>query len=526
MTPESIEALRRPDAYPHPITTVEIVETHISWILLTGEFAYKIKKPVDLGFVDFSSADKRHRYCLEELRLNRRTAPQLYLDVVPITGTPEKPRLFGQGTPFDYAVKMKQFDRSMELDRLVEKGSLDPDAVSRFGTTLADFHDRANVAQIDTTFGTTDTIARHALENFIQSAPCVRQSADRDALNQLETACREAIDRFDSEFIERKRSGRVRECHGDMHLANMVLLDGVVVPFDCLEFNPDLRWVDVISELAFTLMDFFYRGYPELAFRLLNHYLEASGDYEGIVVLRFYLCYRAMVRAKVACLRERQHAESDDTQEFFGYLALARRFLKIQPAPFLIITHGFSGSGKSTYARVLSETLGAIVIRSDVVRKRLQGLAPTQKSDSALDGGLYDASITEATYERLLDLSDKILRSGYSVCVDATFLKQSQRKCFEDYATSRRTPFLILHFAADDAVLRQRIVLRAALGADASEADTSVLDAQQANHEPLDAAERRLCFEVDALPPEQIMESVQRLAEMMRERTGATSEAP
>ncbi len=302
--PALIEALTRRECYPHPVGSVERLETHISWVLLTGAYAYKIKKPVRLGFLDFSSLEARRQYCEEELRLNRRLAPGIYLDVVEIRGLPGAPRVGGTGPVLEYAVKMHQFPQEALAIRLLARGALDPALVSRLASRVAAFHAQLPPAPAESGYGTPDSVIRNARDNFAQIFSLLAATDDHEAAQSVhDWTGREFMIR-QGDLRARHASGRVRECHGDLHLGNIVLLDGELVPFDCIEFNADLRWNDVMSEVAFLMMDLLDRGAPRLAWLFLNEYLKASGDYSGLSVLPFYLTYRGRSRENPSFARE------------------------------------------------------------------------------------------------------------------------------------------------------------------------------------------------------------------------------
>ncbi len=503
--PPLIAALHEVQRYDHPVERVTLVETHISWVLLTGRYAYKIKKPVDLGFLDFSTLDKRHRFCEEELRLNRRLAPELYLAVVPIAGTPDNPQLGGAGAPIEYAVKMLQFPQEAQLDRVLARGELKPEHIDDLAARLADFHRHAAVAGPDSPFGTPERVWHPVNENFEQIRARIGET-ERPPLERLARWSRTAFEQLKDVFAARRRGGFVRECHGDAHLANMVLRDGRVVPFDCLEFNDNLRWIDVINEVAFTVMDLADRGQPAYAHRYLNGYLEHTGDYEGLMLLRFYQVYRALVRAKVAAIRLRQPGLSDADrgqigENYRGYIELAGRYTR-PTRPVLMIAHGLSGTGKTTLTQALVERLGAVRLRSDVERKRLHGLAATARSGSALNTGLYTAEAGARTYDRLADLARAIIDAGHTAILDATFLRRAQRDRLRALAQELRAPFLILAFEASASTLRERVTIREQAGVDASEAGLAVLEHQLASAEPLADEERAqaLVIDTDRLP--------------------------
>ena len=512
---EFLRALQNPALYDHPVSGFELIETHISWVLLTGHYAYKIKKPVNLGFVDFSTLQKRHHYCQEELRLNRRLAPMLYLEVVAFTGTPRHPVIGGKGTPFEYAVKMKQFPSDALLDQVLERDELRPPHIDQLARDVADFHARIAVADANSPFGEPDVVHGHAMDNFITLRQLIAEEKKRELIESLAQWSEERFRQLMEVLAERKADGHIRECHGDMHLGNMVLLDGRVVVFDCIEFNPSLNWIDVISELAFLVMDLEQRGRSDFAFRFLNGELERSGDYPGIRLLTYYLVYRAMVRAKVAGIRLSQMPsgsaeQREQERELQRYLLLAERYTR-PPKPRLFITHGLSGSGKTHLTQPLLERLRAIRIRSDVERKRMFGLAPEARSDSAVDQGIYTPRTSQRLYGHLHTLAEQIVKSGYPVIVDATFLKRSHRDRFRKLAQRLGVPFTILDFRADTALLRARILQRSREEKDASEATLAVLDHQLADREPLAADERPWVVTIDtgreALPLDRIIQS-------------------
>jgi uncharacterized protein len=503
--PPLIQALHRPACYDHPVRDIRLVETHISWVLLTGPYAYKLKKPVNLGFLDFSSLEKRRFFCEEELRLNRRLAPSLYLEVVSIAGSPDSPALHGTGEAIEYAVKMVQFPEEARLDRMLARGELGPSHIDLLARELAEFHGRVAVAGGDKPFGDPDRVYEPVRQNFIQIRPRI-EAGDQAPLQRLESWSDTSFAELRMTFEHRKRRGFIRECHGDAHLANMVWLEERAMLFDCLEFSANLRWIDVMSELAFLVMDLDDRGRPDLARRALNGYLEHTGDYAGLAVFRFYQVYRALVRAKVACIRLSQsglsNAEKNRThEEYRGYANLAGRYTQ-PPPPALIITHGLSGCGKTWLSQHLLEALGAVRVRSDIERKRLHGLTPAERSGSGIDSGIYAADASRRTYARLAELATTILRAGHSVIVDAAFLKYSQRDQLHAVANELRVPFVILDIRTPEDILRQRLRLRARQQHEVSEAGLTVLDHQLTTREPPADAERRHVLSADGAAPD------------------------
>jgi aminoglycoside phosphotransferase family enzyme/predicted kinase len=475
-----------------------IAETHISWVLLAGRDAYKLKKAVDLGFLDFSTLDLRHFYCNEELRLNRRLAPHLYLDVVTIVGTPEKPVLDPAQDPekikglavIEYAVHMRRFAQSDMMDRKLSHGLVTPAHIDRLAAVIADFHQALPPAAADSTHCATGEIKDAAEQNF---TPLQQMLSAPDDLAMFETVRATSAREFtacEPLFRQRAGAGCVRECHGDLHLGNIVLLDDVPTPFDCIEFSAALRWIDTISEISFTVMDLLRRGHPQLAWRLLNTYLEITGDFSGVGVLRFYLGYRAMVRAKIAAIRASQRGTrmKRELKSCLGYLRLAHGCLT-RRRPAVIITQGLPGCGKSTFSQIALERLGAIRVRSDVERKRLFGLAPLADSKAQTDADIYSKEATRRTYARLQELASGVIAAGYPVIIDAAFLLQSEREIFRALAQKLGVPFVIASVQTDPSLLAERLVLRNRQRNDASEADVAVLNKLQEFYEPLSGAE-------------------------------------
>lgn len=493
MSDRLIQALQDPRLYGHPVQGFQLIETHISWVILTGEYAYKIKKPMNFGFLDFTTLERRRHYCEQELALNRRLAPELYLQVLPITGSPESPAFNGDGPVIEYAIQMRQFDQDQLADRLQARGGLTAELIDQLIDNLAAFHQDIPAAATDAPFGQPEQVMAPVWQNFEQIRPHLTEAADRFQLDQIEGWANSLYDRLKDRMAQRKAQGFIRECHGDIHLGNVTLIQGKPTLFDCIEFNDAFRWIDVMSDLAFLLMDLEDRGVPALAHRALNQYLERTGDYEGVALLDFYKSYRAMVRAKVALLslnpNQDQAARDALWARYRRYAALAESYTFV-PNRCLIITEGVSGSGKSTLSSQLVDRLGLIRLRSDVERKRLHGLEARARSGSELDGGIYTQSTTEATYRRLASLADQLLTSGKGVIADATFLKREQRQLLESVAESQGVPFVILSCDADPDTIRHWVRQRHAEQRDASEAGLEVLEKQLVQREPLGPDER------------------------------------
>lgn len=502
-----VEALRDPDAYPHEATQVEVLETHISFILLAGHHAYKILKPVDLGFLDFSTLARRREDCERALLLNRRFNSRLYREVVPITGTPDHPRIGGREAVLEYALHMERFDPACTLDRRIERQPPPRPAWDDFARRLGEIHAGLPRAPECSRFGSPELVRRHMLDNF--EAVLSRLPALEDRIGALERATRECLDASENDLDLRWRGGWIRECHGDLHLANLLQEPGRPIElFDCLEFSDTLRIIDTLSDVAFLLMDLDLHGRGDLHHRVLSQYLEAANDYMGLTLLRPYQAYRAMVRAKVAAIELEQARARDAAEEerrarqaLESHLLLAEHYLDEQTqTPLLLLMHGVTGSGKSRLALDLVEALGAVRLRSDVERKRLLGLAPEDDTRQA-GRNAYTPAMHRATYRRLLALAFGILDAGYPVIVDATFLRREYRLPFLQLAQRLGLPVRILHLTAPEAVLRERVVQRARAGSDPSEAGLEVLAHQMEAIEPLTEAERALAIGIDTTRP-------------------------
>jgi len=500
-----IRGLLRPEAYDHPTDALELLETHISWVILTGPYAYKLKKPVNFGFVDFTTLEQRRFCCEEELRLNRRLAEDLYLSVKPVFGPRDQASFVGHGQPIEFAVQMRQFPQTALLPAVLARGELTGALLDRLALDVARFQRTAAVADRESPYGAPDAVRAPVTENLrILSTSAVgplavSASPLRNLVERLRDWADGEFSRLAPVFAARKAEGFVREGHGDMHLGNMVLRDAAppsppaargepadeprIEVFDCLEFNPALRWIDVISEVAFLVMDLADRGRRDLGWRFLNGWLEATGDYAGLHVWAWYYCYRALVRAKVAALRLGQadltEAESARLSQQLGeYLHLGWQATQIE-RPRLVITSGVSGSGKSLFSQLLAAELGCIRLRSDVERRRLFADPSTR----------YAPPATAATYERLLELAKQLLENGFSVIVDAAFLRRAQRAPFRALAQSLQVPSRLIEFTAPQELLERRVAERNLRGHDPSEATVDVLRRQLREREPVLAEE-------------------------------------
>lgn len=461
---------------------VTCIETHISWVLLTADRAYKVHRAVNLGFVDFTSLAFRLQDTLAEYQLNRRSAPDLYLGVWALRSEglgitlakvdPQAPPVPGKND-IEYVLEMRRFDPGQRFDELLSHGQLTPALIDALADALVGFHQRCEVVR-DPELTNVADLQQGIADNVKAVLDMSTESTERAVLQQHQKWLTVQSSRWHTRMAQRVEAGLLRDAHGDLHLQNICRFQGQVTLFDCLEFSPRLRCIDLMNDLGFLIMDLQAREAPRLAWRLLNRYLEQTGDYAGVALLRYFMAYRAMVRIKVALLSP-NHAHT-------AYLRLVRCLMQT-PMRALIITHGLSGSGKTTVTHGLVETLGAIRLRSDVERQRLFGRQSAGRSQR------YTPETTEQIYTHLANQAKDLLVSGHIVVVDATFLSRSQRDRFRAVARCCEVPFVILHCQADNAILHDRVEARVQAGHDASEADTAVLDAQLRHDEPLGADE-------------------------------------
>jgi aminoglycoside phosphotransferase family enzyme/predicted kinase len=495
----NVEELLTPEAFAHPVSHPRVRETHISWVVLTGTFAYKIKKAVKFEFIDASTLERRLHYCNEELRLNRRLAPDLYLDVVPIARVDGRIRVGDHsGSIVEHAVRMRQFEMDQELSALLRRADVSPDEIKTLGELLALFHRRAHSAAPDPSQPNTEQMYESVANNLDQLHAHVQQFDQPADLQRLTDWTHDRARSLESSFRYREQCGYIRECHGDLHSGNIVRWQGRLIPFDCIDFDPHLRWIDVLNDIAFLVMDLVSHSRTDLAAAMLSRYLEITGDYDGLQLLPFYAVYRALVRAKVDAITAAQSAQR--SAEFHDRLQqrvrTAMHWTRL-PQPVLILMHGPSGSGKSWLSEQMIDALPALRIRSDLERKRLAGLSISASATSAPNAGIYIPEMSHRTYARLLECAESCLQTGFHTIVDAAFLEGTDRELFHGLAARLRLPLLIVACQADAATLSARVQARVASGKDPSDADQRVLEAQLRNLAPFEAAEQPAVIAVD-----------------------------
>jgi hypothetical protein len=483
----------QPEFYPHPVQEpIQLIQTHVSYVLLTGELAYKVKKPVNFGFLDFSTLEKRHHFCNEELRLNRRGAAELYLEVLPITQTGDAFQLGGTGEAVEYVVKMRQFPQETLLSSMFERGDLTEELLTELAVAIAQFHSTAATSDYIRSFGEVANV-RHAFdENYEQTEAYIGGPQTQKQFDET----RVYTDRFfaerDALFTSRMQNNWIRECHGDIHLRNICYWNDHLLLFDCIEFNEPFRFVDVMFDIAYIVMDLEARQRPDLSTLFLNTYVEQIGDWEGLQVLPLYVNRQSYVRAKVTSFLLDIPSVPDDEKKAAAetaalYYRLAWQYAQPRQGQ-LILMAGLSGSGKSTTARHLAKQLGAIHVRSDAVRKHLAGIPLAQRGGD----DLYTPEMTAKTYGRLLDLGISLAKEGYTVILDAKYDRQNLRDAVTNQAQAAQLPYRIVHCDAPIEVLRDRLEKRTG---DIADATTDVLAKQYL--EPFTDAEQPHLITVD-----------------------------
>ncbi len=497
---EIFQAMEMPDFYPHPVTTIRQCETHISKVFLTGTYVYKIKKPVNLEFLDFTTLAKRRHFCHQEVILNRRLTRNVYLDMVPITFKNGRYYLAGPGSPVEYAVKMRQLPEDCTMVSLLQKGKIDNEALQTLARILARFYGQAPTGGHINTFGSRETVWANCEENFRQTEMFVGRILDKQKFQIVRDHTRSFLSRRQELFEHRIETGKIRDCHGDLRAAHVYFTD-VIQILDCIEFNERFRYGDITSDLAFLAMDLDYRGYPKIAHSLLKAYVRFTKDQDVFVLLDFYKCYRAFVRVKVNCFRLQEGDLGEQERgsllrETLQYMDLAYRYAVQFTRPTLWVVCGMPASGKSTIAGELAKTLDVKVFRSDVIRKDLFGLQPYEQRDVPFEQGIYSKEAGSLTYGKLLLAAREEIEKGYSVILDATYGSRHQRSRVIRLAQDMDTNLMFVECICTEAALKERLMSR--------EATSSVSDARlrhfqqiKAHFEPLNEVRDEMHIRVD-----------------------------
>jgi len=493
-TNDIIETLLNPESYPHPVDVITTIETHISIVFLTGQFAYKLKKPVNFGFLDFSKLKQRQHFCRLEVSLNKRSAPELYLGVYAITSINNQPQILTieeceeQSIPvLDYLVKMKQFDPNMVLGRLLKEQSIEFSTIDALSQQIADFHSQAEKVDLNTDLGDPKVQLQPMLDNFTTLVNYFNDSETQAKLNRLSNWTDLQFELVTNTLIQRKTQGFIRACHGDLHLDNITLINNNPVLFDGIEFNEYFRWIDVISDLAFLLIDLDFRKHSASSYQILSLYLSRTLDYNALFLLDFYRTYRTLVRAKITCLRAQQLTQNSFEQqqvnsESLKYIDQALRYMDEKSKPKCILLQGLSGSGKSFFANQLIEHLdnfNAIIISSDRIRKTLFGISPETRVSEEDKKSLYSPEMNKKTYRALEEYADICLKNGFNVIIDATFLKFEHREAFYNISRKHDVQSYLFSLQTSTEQASQSILNRQQLNTNPSDATIDVMQRQK-----------------------------------------------
>jgi uncharacterized protein len=493
--PELIQQMLLPEFYSHPVTMpIELIQTHASAVLLTGDFVYKLKKPVNFGFLDYSTVTNRQHFCEEEIRLNQRGAKELYLAVLPISKQGDKYQFGNEGEIVDYAVKMVQFPQSALLSNMFESGQITTDDLEEIGQVVARFHSEAQTSEYISSFGTVAKIRQSIEDNYRQTEKYIGRSQTQPQYIETKAYTDRFLLEHEQLFLDRIAGGFIRECHGDLHLRNICRWQTKILLFDCIEFNEPFRFVDTMYDIAFAVMDLEARGGKDLANRFLNIYVEQTGDWAGLQVLPMYLSRQAYVRAKVTSFLLDDAGISDEDrvaalETASNYYHQAWEYTRPKQGRIILLS-GLSGSGKSTLGKQIAESLNGMQIRSDAVRKHLGGISLLARGDDSL----YTPEMTASTYQEVLSLGAKLAVQGFTVILDAKYDRQSLRAAVIDLAQSEAIQLDIIHCTAPETVLIDRLAQRTG---DIADATVDLLASQQAMWEDFTSVEMQYVTRID-----------------------------
>lgn len=458
--PALVQALLKPEAYPHKPSKVELAQTQMSFIFLTGDLVYKVKKQVNLGYLDYTTLQKRQFFCKQEVKLNQRLCPEVYLEVVPIVSSDGQIRVGGKGEIIEYAVKMCQLPAERMMDRLLSQNEVTAEMVERVARKLAAFHDKARTSPEISAFGNLEAIKINTDENFCQTKKYIGNSITLAQHQRIKTYSDNFLKSNKSLFQERIKKGRIKDCHGDLHAAHVCFSNGIYI-YDCIEFNDRFRYGDVASEVAFLAMDLDRYGRADLSQAFVKAYVDFSKD-EGINrLLNFYKCYRSYVRGKVESFKLDDPYIPDKEKALAAaqtYFGLASRYTREKP--LLLIMTGMVGTGKSTVAEALSRSLGFNVISSDVTRKKLAGIAPTEHRFEQFQGGIYTQDFSRKTYDAMFNQAKELLSQGQWVILDASFKKRQDRLQARDMARKAKADVAVVECVLDEGAVKTRLEKR------------------------------------------------------------------
>jgi aminoglycoside phosphotransferase family enzyme/predicted kinase len=460
--------LKNPKFYGPHVTSVQLLQTHISYVALTGTYAYKIKKPVNFGFLDFSTLDKRKYFCLEELRLNKRLCPEMYLDVLPITKRDNTLALDGDGTIVEYALKMKEFPQECIMTNMLQQGKISEETIDHLITILVDFYTTQEPTEEITNYGALPSVKQNIDENFEQTRPMIDITVPKETFWYIKDEVAKFFERKKEAFERRMKEGRIYDCHGDLHSGNIVVSGESIHIFDCIEFNDRFRFCDVASDVGFLAMDLDYLNHPYLSSYFIEKYVEKSKDPGILSMLNFYKSYRAFVRGKVYGFQLNDPHIDPITKE--RLLTSAKRYFELSQyytrlfsldlkknKPLIFLVTGLSGTGKSTVARKISVDYHATLINTDIMRKEAAGIDRYEQHHDQYNTGLYDPKRIDETYKQVMQHASQSLKKGENVVLDATFQKKKYREMAAHIAGKHQAKVVIVQCICPDAIIKKRL---------------------------------------------------------------------
>jgi len=467
--------LLNPRSYPHHPRTVHLVQTHASFVFIAPPFVFKVKKPVDFGFLDFSTLEKRRHFCEREVVLNRRLCPEVYLGVVPVSVRNGRFAFGDGGDVVEYAVRMRKLTGGRFLDQLIERGKAGPADLDRIARVLKQFYEAQHPTEEIESWGRIDRLRISTDENFRQTRGFMGHTISRAAFETIRFYTERFYAQHRRLFASRIKERRIRDCHGDLHLEHIHVAPRALHIYDCIEFNDRFRYVDVANDAAFLAMDLDYEGRPDLSRHFAKRMASALADRGMPRLMDFYKCYRACVRGKVESLHSLAHAAPEEEREASAerarrYFRLALQYAVAGSHPLVLVVMGRIASGKSTLAHALGAELGWDVFSSDHVRKKMAGFPLCERSSAAARKRLYSPAMTRKTYDRLLATAVEHVRDDRSVILDATFARRAHRKLLAERLASHGIRWRILEARASDAAVKQRLRAREAKSGEVSDA--------------------------------------------------------
>jgi len=496
--PELAQAMLDPSFYPEKPAKVKLMQTQMSFIFIADDYVYKLKKPVNLGYLDYSTLEQRRFFCEQEVSLNRRLSPEVYLGALPVYKTAKGYSLKGRGEVVDYAVKMLYLPQNRMLNVLLDRNKVTVDMLEKLAKKMAEFHNEADSDSKISEFGKLESIRFNTDENFSQTEKYIGPIITRGQFDRIKEYTENMLKDKQSLFNSRVKNNRIKDCHGDLHAAHICFSKGISI-YDCIEFNDRFRYCDTASEIAFLAMDLDHYGRADLSRIFINAYAKYSGDLQIKELLKFYKCYRAYVRGKVGCFKsedpfigeEERKQNLDATKSYFELADMSAR-----PRPTMFITVGLTGSGKSTMAYALAKRLGITVISSDVIRKQMANIPLTEKHHDEMNTGIYSPEFFDKTYKKMNSDAEDILRQGDSVILDATFIKEEYRQNARKLAEKTGAGFQILECRLDDENTRLRLEKRMQNNS-ISDGRWEIYIAQKEKYEPVKDSEANNHFVID-----------------------------